>query len=103
MNLFLFIKLGKYNADKMKEILGIIKKKYCSTCDLGAPSKLIGYKSSGTCLDYIYDKLKVPYSLAWEIFTNEREFVELKDYLRKKENINNNNSNSKCKQNFIFF
>lgn len=70
----------------MKEILGIVKKKYCSTCDLGAPSKLIGYKSSGTCLDYIYDKLKVPYSLAWEIYTNEREFVELKDYLRSKDN-----------------
>lgn len=78
----------------MKEILGIIKNKYCSTCDLGAPSKLIGYKSSGTCLDYIYDKLKVPYSLAWEIFTNEREFVELKRYLQSLPNQNIKNSNN---------
>jgi len=79
----------------MKEILGIIKQKYCSNCDLGARSKLIGYKSSGTCLDYIYDKLKVPYSLAWEIYTNEREFGELKDYLRSLPSPNNSNNNNR--------
>jgi len=73
----------------MKEILGIIKKKYCSNCDMGAPSKLIGYKSSGTCLDYIYDNLKVPYSLAWEIYTNERLFPELNNYLITKRDPGN--------------
>lgn len=67
----------------MKEILTVIKRKYCNNCDMGSPAKLIGYKSSGTCLDYIYDNLKVPYSLAWEIYTNEREFPELKTHLLK--------------------
>ena len=70
----------------MKDILGIIKKKYCSNCDLGSPAKLIGYQSSGTCLDYIYDKFKIPFSLAWEIYTNERDFVELNNYLGKNDN-----------------
>ncbi len=73
----------------MKEILGIIKKNYCKNCDLGAPSKLIGYKSSGTCLDYIYDNMKVPYSFAWEIYTNERVFTELENHLIYKGRCNN--------------
>ena len=74
--------IGTINVNKIKEILGTIKNKYCKTCDLGSPAKLLGYKSSGTCLDYIYDKFKVPYTLAWEIYTNEREFTELKEYLK---------------------
>ncbi len=55
----------------MKNILNQIKEKYCPVCQVGAPSLKIGYQSSGTCLDYIYDKIKVPYSFAWEIYSNE--------------------------------
>jgi hypothetical protein len=62
---------GKLNYQNMFEAMNIIKKKYCPVCQLGPPSKLIGYKSSGTCLDYIYDNYKVPYALAWEIYTDE--------------------------------
>jgi hypothetical protein len=72
------------NQKKMKEILGLLKSKYCKNCDMGAPSVLIGYQSSGTCLDYIYDNYKVPYSLAWEIYTNERDFIELKEHIDNK-------------------
>lgn len=74
----------------MKEILNRIKHNYCKNCDLGAPAVFLGYKSSGTCLDYIYDKFKVPYSFAWEIYTNEREFSEYKDYAKKISTLNIN-------------
>jgi hypothetical protein len=61
----------------MHQVLNNVKSKFCSACQLGQPSKLIGYKSSGTCLDYIYDTYKVPYSLAWEIYSNEVQLPEL--------------------------
>jgi hypothetical protein len=65
----------------MHKALELIKSKYCSICQLGTPSKLIGYKSTGTCLDYIYDTYKVPYSLAMEIYSNEVNFPDL-DFIR---------------------
>ena len=67
----------------MIEILNVLKKKYCRNYYMGAPSVLIGYQSSGICLDYIYDNYKVPYSLAWEIYTNEIDFVELKEHMNQ--------------------
>lgn len=69
--------VGSLNKDNMLTVLNEIKNKYCSVCDVGSPAKLIGYKSSGTCLDYIYDNYKVPYSFAWEIYTNEKVLPEL--------------------------
>jgi hypothetical protein len=72
----------------MDEVLKEIQTKFCKVCKVGAPSKLIGYKSSGTCLDYIYDNFKVPYSLAWEIYSNEVPFVDFEG--RTEEKIHNN-------------
>jgi len=37
----------------------------------------IGYQSSGTCLDYVYEKLNVPYAFAFEIYTDETKLPEL--------------------------
>jgi len=75
----------------MKRVLNQIKNKFCPVCDVGAPSQLIGYESRGTCLDYVYDNYKIPYSLAWEIYTNEKSFKNLDDYVKensiKKENV----------------
>lgn len=82
---------NKLNQDKMKEVLGILKNKFCKNCDMGSPSALIGYQSSGTCLDYIYDNFKVPYSLAWEIYSNEREFIELEEHLKIQNALNQSN------------
>jgi hypothetical protein len=73
----LILTLGSFNNDNMHKALELVKMKFCSTCQLGPPSRLIGYKSSGTCLDYIYDNFKVPYALAWEIYTNEVNMPEL--------------------------
>lgn len=59
------------NHKRIKPVLLSIKEKFCSVCKLGSPSKLVGYKSPGTSLDYAYEKLKIPISLVWEIYTNE--------------------------------
>jgi hypothetical protein len=76
----------------MKNISNIIKNKFCSACKVGPPSKEIGYKSSGTCLDYIYTNYTVPYSLAWEIYSNETDFPEL-NYAKSIFNQKNNDGN----------
>ena len=47
--------------------------KYCN-CPAGAAGKEVGYLCPGTCLDYAYDTLKVPYSFAWEIYKKENPF-----------------------------
>jgi hypothetical protein len=57
-----------YNEDKMLDILSAIDKKYCD-CDYGAAGAGVGYLSPGTCLDYAFDVLKVPYSFAFEIYS----------------------------------
>ena len=59
------------NRDFMVNGLKLIKDKYCTNCLLGSAAKLIGYQSSGTCIDYLYYILKVPKTFVWEIYTNE--------------------------------
>ncbi len=71
----------------MKEILNETQRLYCPVCSVGPPSIKIGYISRGTCLDYIYDKVKtVDYAFAWEIYSNESVFNEMEEYVRKKKN-----------------
>ena len=86
------------NKENMKAVLQSVKEKFCSVCLLGAPSTLIGYKSSGTCVDYAYKVLNIPYSFAWEIYTNEMELPEMKQIAthrfsqtRKKSSLLKNN------------
>ncbi len=64
----------------MDGILQNVKNNHCSICFVGTPFKLLNYDSSGTCVDYIYDNLKVPFSFAWEVYTNEKLFPEMKKY-----------------------
>jgi hypothetical protein len=71
----------------MKSVLNQMKEKYCSVCKVGSPALLIGYKSSGTCLDYAYKKLKVPYTFAFEIYTDEMPFPEIDSQVIKVESF----------------
>ena len=42
---------------------------YCNEkCSTGAAGESIGYFSSGTCLDYVYDELNADLAFAWEIY-----------------------------------
>lgn len=82
----------------MLRILTQLKKELCSACSVGDPPKILGYKASGSCMDYIYEKLKVPFSMAWEIYTNEKVFQELSNYINRYRPLNahsiKNNSSS---------
>jgi hypothetical protein len=80
------------NKEFMINALKIIKDKYCTNCLLGSAAKLIGYFSSGTSMDYIYDIVKVPKAFVWEIYTNEnalkkKNFFKFKSTLTLKEKL----------------
>jgi hypothetical protein len=85
----------------MKSALNEIKNKFCSFCKLGSPSLLIGYKSSGTCLDYAFKKLNVPYAFAWEIFSNEEPFPEMQKALGSFSFLQARKSNLEFKMKFV--
>jgi hypothetical protein len=75
------------NNRKMKSILNEMQERYCSVCKVGSPALLIGYKSSGTCLDYAYKRLKVPYTFAFEIYSDEMPFPEIDSKINRVESF----------------
>ncbi len=54
----------------MLQILRELNPIYCN-CQMGAAGKEVGYLCPGTCLDYAYEKITVPYSYAFEIYNKE--------------------------------
>jgi len=54
----------------MVDILNKLNPKFCD-CSVGAAGKEVGYLCPGTCLDYMFDNLKTPYSFAVEIYTGD--------------------------------
>ena len=76
----------------MYSLLKEIKHNYCHSCEVGSASIQIGYQSSGTCLDYVYDKLNVPYSFAWEIYTGEVQSPEIEKLKKRGNNLMKNQS-----------
>merc|ERR1719243_68210 len=54
----------------MLHILKALDKDHCE-CPFGAAGREVGYACPGTCLDWVYDKLKVPYAFAFEIYTDQ--------------------------------
>ena len=71
------------NGKTMKTALNDIKDKFCKMCQVGAPSLNIGYRSSGTVLDYAYEKLKVPYTFVWEVYTDETKDPIMEEFKAK--------------------
>jgi hypothetical protein len=63
------------NLKVMKDGMNIIKDKYCTCCDVGGPYKFLKYQSSGTSADYVYDILKTPIAMIFEIWSNEMPFT----------------------------
>ena len=75
--------LAKKNGPAMQSMLQQIDKSYCQ-CPFGAAGKEVGYSCPGTCLDYVYDKLGVGYSFAFEIYTWKQDWGALKDRFEEK-------------------
>jgi len=61
--------LASRNEASMMSILKQLDSKHCQ-CPFGAAGKEVGYACPGTCLDWVYDQLKAPYSFAFEIYTS---------------------------------
>lgn len=82
----------------MKKMLSSLNQKYCgSNCDVGAAGKEVGYLCPGTCIDYAYDKVNVPYSFAWEIY--RRDMYEKSDDFFGFLQINDKNKAKKTAEN----
>jgi len=57
------------NEDEMVSLLAPISDKYCAgDCPYGGLAEMIGYKSIGCDIDYVKEKLNVPYAFTWEIY-----------------------------------
>jgi len=52
---------------KMRSILNSINRDMCN-CDAGPAGKGVGYLCPGTCLDWMFATLKVPYAYGFEIY-----------------------------------
>jgi len=68
---------AKFNAPLMLEILKDLDKNHCQ-CPFGAAGKEVGYPCPGTCLDWVYSKIKTPFVFAFEIYTDEGRNGDLK-------------------------
>jgi len=60
------------NKDNMLKALDGLNKDYCD-CKTRPAGLNVGYTSPGTSLDYAYDLLKVPYSYAFEIYSQYQD------------------------------
>jgi hypothetical protein len=69
--------LAEFNGKHMMDVLTALDKDHCE-CPFGAAGKEVGYPCPGTCLDYAYSKLNVPFSYAFEIYTSHSADSELK-------------------------
>jgi len=61
--------LADRNEPAMMQMLKTLDDQHCQ-CPFGAAGKEVGYPCPGTCLDWVYDQLKTPYSFAFEIYTS---------------------------------
>lgn len=75
--------LASRNQPAMMKILRELDSKHCQ-CPFGAAGKEVGYACPGTCLDWVYDQLKAPYSFAFEIYTSPSSDDELRDRWEEK-------------------
>eukprot|EP00916_Digyalum_oweni_P022909 GHVL01037981.1.p1 GENE.GHVL01037981.1~~GHVL01037981.1.p1 ORF type:complete len:350 (+),score=50.58 GHVL01037981.1:126-1175(+) len=74
------------NQKSMLQILSTLNDSYCK-CSFGAAGEKVGYNSYGTCIDYVYEKLEVPYAFAFEIYgkPDENKNEKSKKVTKKKE------------------
>lgn len=79
--------LAKRNQANMLALLASLDKKHCE-CPYGAAGKEVGYACPGTCLDWIYNKLKTPYAFAFEIYTSPQYAQGLRSRWQEKQRHN---------------
>jgi len=81
--------LATRNQPEMMNILRKLDTDHCE-CPFGAAGKEVGYPCPGTCLDWVYDQLKTPYSFAFEIFIGDQYDEGLAERFHEKMQEENN-------------
>lgn len=80
---FDMVHMADRNQATMMQILKKLDAAHCQ-CPYGAAGREVGYACPGTCVDWAYGKLKVPYSFAFEIFTSPDMGADLKSRWEEK-------------------
>eukprot|EP00401_Gymnodinium_catenatum_P053649 CAMPEP_0117574568 /NCGR_PEP_ID=MMETSP0784-20121206/61666_1 /TAXON_ID=39447 /ORGANISM="" /LENGTH=404 /DNA_ID=CAMNT_0005373427 /DNA_START=11 /DNA_END=1225 /DNA_ORIENTATION=+ len=70
-------RLASRNEESMMRVLEALDRDHCR-CPFGAAGKEVGYPCPGTSVDYVYDRLKTPYSFAFEIWGDPNEMTRLR-------------------------
>jgi len=63
------------HMELVEKVLETLAPRYCD-CPYGSAAKELGYLCPGTCLDWIYDKLNVKFSYAFEIYDSARTLTK---------------------------
>ncbi|CAG9313373.1 unnamed protein product [Blepharisma stoltei] len=91
---------GNRYHEKMLDVLNQVNTKHCH-CAVGPAAEILDYVCPGNCMDYAYDRTKVPFSFAFEIYEQTSAF---KSFLQKPYSCfiqtTQHMSNSEC---FYFF
>jgi hypothetical protein len=78
------------NKNAMRSMIENLDDRYCH-CPSGSAGHEVGYDCPGTCLDYVYDRMNVNYSFAFEIYTGsgKRLLSDRYNKAKKKRNLLN--------------
>eukprot|EP00929_Paragymnodinium_shiwhaense_P006813 TRINITY_DN110778_c0_g1_i1.p1 TRINITY_DN110778_c0_g1~~TRINITY_DN110778_c0_g1_i1.p1 ORF type:complete len:458 (+),score=137.56 TRINITY_DN110778_c0_g1_i1:85-1458(+) len=76
-------KLASHNQKSMLSILQAVDEAHCK-CPFGGAGKEVGYPCPGTSVDYVFDKVKTPYSFAFEIWGDPAESQALRQRWQEK-------------------
>jgi len=71
-------KLPDFNAVNMSHVLRDLDTKYCE-CPFGPAGSELPYLSRGTCMDWVYENLEIPYAFVFELWGPPEDFPRLKN------------------------
>jgi hypothetical protein len=75
--------LASRNEPEMMSLLRHMDNDHCQ-CPYGAAGREVGYSCPGTCLDWVYDKLKTQFAFAFEIYTGPEYASDLRQRWEEK-------------------
>lgn len=76
-----FFPIPEKDEEKMLKVLTTIDKEFDLNMEIGPASEILSYLSPGNCMDYAYSVSKVPYTYAWEIYS-DRPHLESISFLQ---------------------
>lgn len=79
------------NAEAMNQILSSISATYCGgQCPYGNLARTIGYLSPGCSVDYVTERMQVPFAFTWEIWSDATTTASFAEDAKSNENVKDN-------------